>query len=80
VLLHFVQPPSVSFDPRDIIQAPEPCDVIEALDPFAQLLLRSTLPTITHYHGTHRPLPFPAEEHELAMSCKIAWELVTPDS
>jgi hypothetical protein len=30
--------------------------------------------------GTHGPLPFPAKEHELVMSCRITWELVTPDS
>jgi hypothetical protein len=41
-LLRFVRPLSVSSDPHDVIQAPEPCDVIKALDPFEQLLLRST--------------------------------------
>jgi hypothetical protein len=46
-LLRFVRPPSVSPDPRDIIQAPDPCDVIKTLDPFTQLLLRSTSSTVT---------------------------------
>jgi hypothetical protein len=39
-LLSFVRPHPVSSDPRDVIQVPEPCDVIKALDPFARLLLR----------------------------------------
>jgi hypothetical protein len=34
-LLRFVRPLSVSSDPRDVIQAPEPYDVIKALDHFA---------------------------------------------
>jgi hypothetical protein len=34
-LLRFVRSLSVSFNPRDVIQAPEPYDVIKALDPFA---------------------------------------------
>jgi hypothetical protein len=32
-LLRFVRPLSVSPNPHDVIQAPEPCDVIKALDP-----------------------------------------------
>jgi hypothetical protein len=35
VLLRFVQHLSISSDPRDVVQAPEPCDVIKALDPFS---------------------------------------------
>jgi hypothetical protein len=42
VLLRFVRTLSISSDPRDVIQAPEPYDIIKALDPFAQLLLHST--------------------------------------
>jgi hypothetical protein len=53
VILCFVRPLSVSPDPRDVIQAHEPCDVIEVLDPFARLLLRST-PTVTHCSGYAR--------------------------
>jgi hypothetical protein len=41
-LLRFVWHLSVSSDLRDVIQAPEPCDIIKALDPSAQLLLCST--------------------------------------
>jgi hypothetical protein len=41
-LLHFVWPLSVSSDLRDVIQVPEPCDIINVIDPSAQLLLRST--------------------------------------
>jgi hypothetical protein len=42
VLLRFVQSLSALSDSHDIIQALEPCDIIKALDPFVQLLLRST--------------------------------------
>jgi hypothetical protein len=75
-LLRFVRPLFISPDPRDVIQALEPCDIIEALDPFTQTPPRST-PTITRYHG---PLPFLVREQELAASCRITRELVTPDS
>jgi hypothetical protein len=43
MLLCFIRPLSIPFDPRDVIQVPEPCDVIKALDPFAQLLFCVTL-------------------------------------
>jgi hypothetical protein len=66
-LLCFVRPLSAPPESRDVIQAPEPCDIIEVLDPFARTPLCST-PTITCYHG---PLPFPVKEQELAASYKI---------
>jgi hypothetical protein len=49
-LLCFVRSFSVSSDPRDVIQTPEPCDVIKALDPFAQLIASLDPPTVTHCH------------------------------
>jgi hypothetical protein len=79
-LLRFARPLSISSDPRDIIQAPEPYDDIKTLDPFAQLLLRSTPYCNTLPQARTVPYLFPAKEQELAASCRIAWELVTPDS